>query len=160
MSWRVKCELGFGKFLCWVWSLFNATKKEKMFLKICNGISRNFIKGNDVGIPQHCLDIGTSHVPSFLDRQYRLPANKRSVILISIDRYNNRSSSMHGKKLIILQKTTFLATKTDSGWGELDSREIQKAYLATHSQRTPKHFQSERLSPKQFSSLFLLVLPR
>ena len=69
-----------------------------MFLRFGNGISRYFIKGNEVGIREHCLDIGTSHVPPFLDRQYRLPANKLTVILISINRYNNRSKSIQGKK--------------------------------------------------------------
>ena len=98
MSISVKCELGFANFLSWEWSLFNATKKGKMFLRFGNGISRYFIKGNEVGIREHCLDIGTSHVPPFLDRQYRLPANKRTVILISINRYNNRSKSIQGKK--------------------------------------------------------------
>ena len=46
----------------------------------------------------------------------------------------------------------------DSDQDELGSQPIRKVYHMTYNQRISKLFQRERISQKQFSSLFLVVL--
>ena len=78
----VKCELGFINFECWECSLFNATRKGKMFLKIVYGISRYFINGNAIGILLMVMPQGTLRQWDLLDNTSFRYINK---ITFSID---------------------------------------------------------------------------